>query len=378
MTRIYLSPPHMTGAERKLVEEAFDTNWIAPLGPHVTAFEAEMCARLGVGHACALSSGTGGIHLGLVMLGVERGDEVWCSSLTFSASANAITYVGATPVFVDSERESWNIDPALLAEELERAGRRGRLPRAVIAVDLYGQCANYDPIVEACARWEVPLIEDAAEALGATYKGRCAGNFGQMAILSFNGNKIITTGGGGMLVSDDERYTKKALFLATQARDPAPHYQHSEIGYNYRMSNVLAAIGRGQLETLDEKVAARRRNFDFYAERLGGLPGVSFMPEPDWSGSNRWLTCLTIDESALGASREDVRTHLEALEIEARPVWKPMHIQPVFEDCRALGGEVAEDLFERGLCLPSGSSLDDRDLERVADAFLSTPQLITE
>jgi dTDP-4-amino-4,6-dideoxygalactose transaminase len=378
MTRIYLSPPHITGRERELVSEAFDSNWIAPLGPQVDAFEAEICARLGVGHACALSSGTGALHLALLMLGVKLEDEVYCSTLTFSASANAITYVGAYPNFIDSERESWNMDPALLAQELEDANRENRLPAAVIIVDLYGQCADYDPILAACARYEIPVIEDAAEALGATYKGRCAGRFGEMGVLSFNGNKIITTGGGGMLVSDDERYTRRALHLATQARDPAPHYQHSEIGYNYRMSNVLAAIGRGQLETLDDKVAARRRNFDFYAERLGGLPGVELMPEADSGRSNRWLTCLTVDPEAAGVTREDIRLHLEDRDIEARPVWKPMHMQPVFEGlgCVCGAAAVAEDLFERGLCLPSGSSLDDRDLERVADAFLSTPGLV--
>jgi len=372
MTRIYLSPPHMTGKEQQLVNEAFDSNWIAPLGPHVNGFEKEMCAKLGVGHACALSSGTGGLHLALLMLGVGRDDEVWCSSLTFAASANAITYVGAVPVFVDSDRVSWNMDPGLLAEALEDANKKNKLPKAIFVVDLYGQCADYDPILEACCKYEIPVIEDAAEALGATYKGRHAGNFGEMAILSFNGNKIITTGGGGMLVSNTEKYAKQALHLATQARDPAPHYQHSVIGYNYRMSNVLAAIGRGQLAALDEKVAARRRNFDFYDERLGNLPGFEMMPEAPYGKSNRWLTCLTVDPKEAGVSREDIRLALEAADIEARPVWKPMHMQPVFDGCRVIGGEVSEDLFERGLCLPSGSQMTEGDLGAVVSEILRT------
>jgi dTDP-4-amino-4,6-dideoxygalactose transaminase len=369
MSRIYLSPPHMTGAERKLVEEAFDSNWIAPLGPHVTAFEEEMCEKLGAGHACALSSGTAALHLALMMLGAGPGDEVFCSTLTFSASANAITYVGATPVFVDCDRATWNMDPKLLAQGLEDAVKRGKLPKAVIAVDLYGQCADYDPILEVCRKHGVPVIEDAAEALGATYKGRAAGTFGEMAVLSFNGNKIITTSGGGMLLSPDKKYTDKALFLATQARDPAPHYEHSEIGYNYRLSNVLAAIGRGQLKSLDEKVAARRRNFERYFEALGGIDGIEFMPEAEYGTCNRWLTCITVDPSRVGANREQIRLYLESLDIEARPVWKPMHLQPVFSECRVLGGAVAQKLFEDGLCLPSGSSLTDSDLSRVVDAL---------
>ena len=368
MTRIYLSPPHMTGTERKLVEEAFDTNWIAPLGPHVDAFEREMCEKLGVAYATALSSGTAALHLALLMLGVECDDEVWCSSFTFAASANAITYVGATPVFVDSDRVSWNMDPDLLAPALEDANKNNKLPRAVVVVDLYGQCADYDPILEACARYEIPLIEDAAEALGATYKGRYAGCFGEMAILSFNGNKIITSGGGGMLLSPHEKYTKRALHLATQARDPAPHYQHSEIGYNYRLSNVLAAIGRGQLMSLDEKMAARRRNFEHYERELGGLDGIDFMPEADYGKCNRWLTCLAVDPEAAGVSREDIRLALEKEDIEARPLWKPMHVQPVFADCRVIGGAVSEDHFTRGLCLPSGSQMTMSDLERVVKA----------
>jgi len=278
-----------------------------------------------------------------------------------------LLYERARPVFIDASDESWNLDPVLFAEELERLGKLGRLPKAAIAVDLYGQCADYDPIVRACQRWDVPLIEDAAEALGATYRGQPAGSFGVMAAFSFNGNKIITTSGGGMLVSDDERWVSRARFLATQARDPAPHYQHSEIGFNYRMSNVAAAIGRGQLETLEERVRLRRANFDAYRKALGDLPGVDFMPEASYGRGTRWLTCMTIDPAEFGADREEVRLALEADNIEARPVWKPMHLQPVFQGCRKIGGAVAEGLFRNGLCLPSGSNLSISDRERVID-----------
>lgn len=365
MSRIYLSPPHMGEKERELLLDAFDSNWIAPLGPHVDAFEREFGEKVGGAHAAALSSGTAGLHLALVLLGVSRGDEVMVSSLTFSATANAVTYMGAVPVFIDSDRTSWNIDPGLLAQELDACGRRGKLPKAVIAVDLYGQCADYDPILEACARFGVPVIEDAAEALGATYEGMPAGSFGKAAIFSFNGNKILTTSGGGMLVSGDAKLIGKARFLATQARDPAPHYQHSEIGYNYRMSNLLAAVGRGQLTQLEDRIARRRNNFEYYRKALADLPGMEFMPEAPYGRCTRWLTCLTIDPAAFGATREDVRLALEAEDIEARPVWKPMHLQPVFKDCRVRGGGVSEEIFDKGLCLPSGSSLTEGDLERI-------------
>ncbi len=371
MDRIYLSPPHMCGEELPLVQEAFDTNWIAPLGPHVDAFEAEIAAWAGVDHAAALSSGTAALHLALLMLGVQRGDRVICSDLTFAASANAITYVGAEPVFVDAEPVSWNLDPALLAEELERSAARGQLPAAVLAVDLYGQCADYDPIVEACGRFGVPLIEDAAEALGAAYKGRPAGSFGEMAALSFNGNKIITCGGGGMLVSAREEFVSRARFLATQARDPAPHYQHSTVGYNYRLSNVLAAVGRGQLRALEPRIGIRKRIHTFYRDALGDLPGVSFLEEAPHNRSNCWLTVAQIDGAVLGTDREAIRTHLETCNIESRPVWKPMHLQPVFAGCPFVGGTVGEELFERGLCLPSGTALTDEDLERVVSEFRS-------
>lgn len=364
--RIYLSPPHLDGLERRFVEEAFDTNWIAPLGPHVDAFEREFAKAVGAPHAVALSSGTAALHLALRLAGVGRGDEVLVSTFTFCASVNPILYQGARPVFVDSETKSWNVDPALLAETLERKAQQGRLPKAVVVVHLYGQCADLDPILAACQRYEVPLIEDAAEALGATYRGQAAGTFGQAGVFSFNGNKIITTSGGGMLVTADGELAAHARKLATQAREPAPHYQHEEVGYNYRLSNVLAGIGRGQLRVLDHRVTARRRTFAFYEKRLGALPGVTFMPEAPWGRSNRWLTCCLIDPAAFGVDREGIRQALEAQNIEARPLWKPMHLQPVYADYEAVGGRVSEHLFERGLCLPSGSSLTDSDRERIA------------
>jgi pyridoxal phosphate-dependent aminotransferase EpsN len=365
--RVYLSPPHMGPDERGLLLEAFDSNWIAPLGPHVDAFEKEFAARVQVPHAAALSSGTAALHLALQLLGVGRGDEVLVSSLTFAASANPVIYQGATPVFLDSERETWNLDPALLEEELRAAAKRGKRPKAVIAVDLYGQCAQLDVIERLCAEHGVPLIEDAAEALGATWKGRQAGSFGALAAFSFNGNKIITTSGGGMLVSRDAKLVEQARFLATQARDPAPHYQHSHIGQNYRLSNLLAAVGRGQLRVLDERIKARRAHRAFYEQALGALPGLGFMPLSPHGEWNGWLTVITVDPKRFGASREDLRLALEKENIESRPVWKPMHLQPVFAGCRMLGGAVAEEAFEFGLCLPSGSSLTAEDRDRVVE-----------
>lgn len=363
--RVYLSPPRLDGRERELLLRAFDSNWITTLGPEVDGFEKDMRERMGIGHAAALSSGTAALHLALLMLGVGPGDEVVCSDLTFAASANAIAYLGARPVFVDSSPEAWNIDPGLLAEELEVGAKRGKLPKAAVIVDLYGQCADHDPILKACADHGVPVVEDAAEALGSTYKGRAAGRFGVMGVYSFNGNKIITTSGGGMLVSDDESLVKRAKHLATQARDPAPHYQHSRIGYNYRMSNLLAAVGRGQLEKLDEKVARRREINRTYREELGGLPGLSFMPDAPYGEPNHWLTVVLVEPAAFGADREAVRLALEAENIESRPVWKPMHMQPVFAGCRTRGGKVAEEIFAKGLCLPSGGGLGAADQERV-------------
>jgi dTDP-4-amino-4,6-dideoxygalactose transaminase len=366
---ILLSTPHMGTDELAFVKEAFDTNWIAPVGPHVDAFEQEFCQVIGAGYAAALSSGTAALHLALKLVGVDNGDEVFCSTLTFAASANPITYLGAKPVFIDSDRTSWNMNPSLLEEALEHRARRGKLPKAVVLVHLYGQSADIDPILKACNKYDIPLIEDAAEALGATYKGKSPGTFGHIGIYSFNGNKIITTSGGGMLVSNNSELVAKARFLATQARDPAPHYQHSEIGYNYRLSNVLAGIGRGQLRVLTDRVAQRRRNFEMYQSSLGELPGIEFMPEADFGQSTRWLTCVTIDPAAFGADREKIRCSLAEQQIEARPVWKPLHLQPVFAECECIGGAVAEDLFARGLCLPSGSNLATEDLERVIDAI---------
>lgn len=364
-SRLYLSPPHLGTDELRLVHEAFASNWVAPIGPHVDAFEREVAELVGVAHAAALSSGTAAIHLALRLLGVGAGDEVLCSTLTFIGSVYPILYEGARPGFIDADRATWNLDPDLLEEELAERARRNRLPKAVIAVDLYGQCADYGRIEALCRRWEVPLLEDAAEALGATCGGRQAGSFGQMGIFSFNGNKIVTTSGGGMLVSDDGEAIRQARKLATQARDPAPHYQHSEVGFNYRLSNVLAAIGRGQLRVLPDRIAARRRIFARYQEALGTLPGIGFLPEAPYGRGNRWLTCITLDPTAFGAGREQVRLALEAEDIEARPVWKPMHLQPIFADAPVRGGAVAAELFERGLCLPSGSAMSDEDVDRV-------------
>ncbi|NNC05811.1 aminotransferase class I/II-fold pyridoxal phosphate-dependent enzyme [Corallococcus exiguus] len=373
-SRIYLSSPHMGALERGYVDDAFASNWIAPLGPHVDAFQEEFARCVGAPHALALSSGTAALHLALQLVGVGPGDDVLVSTLTFSASVNPIRYLGASPVFIDSERTSWNMDPALLEEELAMRARLGRLPRAVVVVHLYGQSADLDPLMATCDRYGVPVVEDAAEALGSTYKGRAPGTVGRVGIYSFNGNKILTTSGGGMLVSADGELVQHALKLATQARDTAPHYQHSEIGYNYRMSNVLAAIGRGQLHVLEDRVAARRANHAFYAEAFRDLPGIQFMPEAPWGRHTRWLTTLTIDPEAFGADREAVRTALERENIEARPVWKPMHLQPVFANFERRRGSVAEDLFRHGLCLPSGSNLTRRELERVVEAVQAVPR----
>jgi dTDP-4-amino-4,6-dideoxygalactose transaminase len=370
--RIYLSPPHMGPDERKLLLDAFDSNWIAPLGPHVEAFEHELASRTAVPHAAALSSGTAALHLALQLVGVGRGDDVIVSSLTFAATANPVTYLGARPVFIDSETKTWNLDPDLLEEELETRRRDGRpMPKAVVVVDLYGQCANYTRLEPLCARYGVPLIEDAAEALGATWNGKPAGGFGVLGVFSFNGNKIITTSGGGMLVGSDKALIDKARFLATQARDPAPHYQHSHVGYNYRLSNLLAAVGRGQLRVLDDRIAARRRNRAFYERAFADVPGVRFMPVASEGTWNGWLTVIVVDPKAFGATREQIRVALEKENIESRPVWKPMHLQPVFADCPMRGGAVSAAIFEDGLCLPSGSSLTVAELERVASLVLS-------
>lgn len=369
--RIYLSPPDLGGEEQRFVQEAFDTNWIAPLGPNVDAFEAEFATFVNTPHAAALSSGTAGLHLAMILSDVGPGDLVFVSTLTFVASVNPILYCGATPVFLDSEEESWNLDPALLEEALEEHQKAGKLPKALVLVHLYGQSADIDPIFELCERYGVTLIEDAAEALGATYKDESPGTRGRFGIYSFNGNKIITTSGGGMLVGKRDEDIQHARKLATQARDAAAHYQHSEVGFNYRLSNICAGIGRGQLMTLEDKVNKRRANFARYVEALSDLPGVTFAPEASWGRHTRWLTCLTIDPEVAGIDREVVREHLTSLNIEARPVWKPMHMQPLFEGTKCYGGAVSERLFDQGLCLPSGSSLTEEEQTRVIEAFRS-------
>lgn len=374
--RIYLSAPHMSGKEQQFVEEAIAANWVAPVGPHLELFEAEFAAKIGVKHTLAVSSGTAAMHLAIRHLDLQPGDEVFCSTATFAASVNPVVYERGNPVFIDSDPSTWTIDCNLLEQELSRCAKRGRLPRAVIAVDLYGQCADWTALRNICGRYEIPLIEDAAEALGATYQGRPAGSFGWANIFSFNGNKIITTSGGGLLASNDAGLVASARHLSTQARDPAPHYEHSMIGYNYRLSNLLAGVGRAQLQVLDDRVKARRKIFAYYQAALGKENGISFMPETSYGSSNRWLTCLTIDAEQFGATAEEIRQHLASQSIESRPVWKPMHLQPVFAGCRKAGGEVSERLFAHGLCLPSGSSLDVGDLERVVAAFLSVPRRV--
>ena len=369
--RIYLSPPHMSGDEAVRVSEAFASNWIAPLGPHVEAFEREVAERVGVRAALATSSGTAALHLAGALLGIGRGDLVLCASFTFAASVAPAFHAGAELAFVDSEPGSWNMSPNALERALADCAQRGKLPKAVILVDLYGQSCDMDPLLALSARYGVPVIEDAAEALGSTYKGRPNGSFGAFAALSFNGNKIITTSGGGMLLSDDKEAVARARFLATQARDPAPWYQHSTLGWNYRLSNVLAGIGRGQLVHLDERIAARRRIFDRYVEALGDVRGLSFMPEPSWSCSNRWLSAVVLTDP-IKASPLSVLERLESCNIEGRPLWKPMHLQPVFKGadywpCET-GRDVSKDLFERGLCLPSGTAMTEEQQDRVIAA----------
>jgi dTDP-4-amino-4,6-dideoxygalactose transaminase len=372
--RIYLSPPELTGRELALLGEAIASGWIAPLGPHVDAFEDEIARRVDMPHAVALSSGTAALHLALLALGIGPGDTVWTSTLTFAATANAIAYAGATPVFVDSDRVSWNLDPGLFAEALDRAAQTGaasgpsRLPRAVIGVDLYGQCADWEPIAAACRRHGVAIIEDAAEALGATYRGRPAGSLGDVSILSFNGNKIITTSGGGMLLAARKDWADRARYLATQAREPVRHYEHKELGYNYRLSNLLAAVGRAQLADLERRIEARRAIQARYRAALGDLPGWSFMPEAGFGRATCWLTCATIDPALAGETRDDVIDRLAAADIEARPLWKPLHLQPAFAGAPVFRGQIAEQLFHGGICLPSGSGLGPRDQDRVIDA----------
>lgn len=366
--RLLLSPPHLGPEEVDAVLRALASNWVAPLGPEVDAFEEEFARAVGAEHAVALASGTAALHLALLLAGVEPGDEVMVSTFTFVASVNPIRYLGATPVFVDAEPRSWNMDPDLLEEALGKAARRGRLPKAVVVAHMYGQCADLDPIAAACERWGVPLVEDAAEALGSRYRDQHPGTRGIAGAFSFNGNKIITTSGGGMLVVQDAAAAQRIRKLATQARDPAPHYQHSEVGFNYRLSNLLAALGRAQLDRLEQRVAARRATFEAYRRALADVPGLTFQEEVPWGRHTRWLSCLLVDPHTFGTDREGLRLALEAGEIESRPLWKPMHLQPVFQDCPRVGGEVAEQLFRMGLCLPSGSALTPRERRRVVDA----------
>ncbi|HEY9049455.1 MAG TPA: aminotransferase class I/II-fold pyridoxal phosphate-dependent enzyme [Ohtaekwangia sp.] len=365
--KIWLSAPHMGGHEIKFVQEAFDTNWISPVGPHIIAFEKELAAYNTIGHCAALSSGTAAIHLALIILGVERNDEVICSTFTFSGSCNPIAYQGAVPVFVDSENETWNMDPQLLdlaiADRIKKTGKR---PKAIIVVHLYGMPAKIEEIMQVAKKYEIPVIEDAAEALGATYNGKKLGTFGDLSIYSFNGNKIITTSGGGALVSNNEAWIQRARFLATQAREPAPHYEHATIGYNYRLSNISAGIGRGQLQVLDQRIEQRRKIYSFYEEKLSSLSGIKFLPEPAGLFANRWLTTILIDPNESGGVTTDIiRKDLEAHNIESRPVWKPMHLQPVFKDCPSYVNGVSEHLFSQGLCLPSSTNNSPEQFERV-------------
>jgi pyridoxal phosphate-dependent aminotransferase EpsN len=356
----------MGGSEQRYANEAFRLNWVSTVGPNINAFEEAFSKRIGL-HAVCLDSGTAAIHLGLRLLGVGPGDEVFCSTLTFAASANPIRYLGADPVFLDSERRTWNLDPEILRQALRKKAAANRLPKALVVVDLYGQCAEMDPILEAAAEYGVPVLEDSAEALGATYKGRAAGTFGRLAAFSFNGNKIITTSGGGMLVSAEKELVDKARFWATQARDPGLGYEHSEMGYNYRMSNVLAGIGIGQLEVLDLRVEQRRAIAARYAAGFAELPGIEPMPQAVDSFSTKWLSVFLVREREFGISRDELIRALDAAGIETRPVWKPMHLQKLFAGCECFGGDVARDLFERGICFPSSSSLPVEDQDYVID-----------
>lgn len=352
--KIWLSSPHLTGEEQKYIKQAFQDNWVAPLGPNVNGFEQDICNYTGIASCSVLSSGTAAIHLALILLGIEQGDEVICSTFTFSASANPIRYQKAIPVFVDSEEDTWNMCPELLEIAIKDRIDKGKKPKAIILVHLYGMPAKIDEIISIASQYQIPIIEDAAEALGAFYKEKPMGTFGELGIFSFNGNKIITTSGGGALVSENPEYCKKATFLATQARDDASHYQHSHIGYNYRMSNILAGIGRGQLEVLDDRVAARRRVFDTYVKSLNEINGIRFLEEPENTYSNRWLTTILLDNYKI---RETLRLALVEQNIESRPLWKPMHLQPIFKDFPEYVNGTSESLFRKGLCLPSGSNM---------------------
>lgn len=366
LKRIYLACPHMGGNELKYVQEAFACNWIAPVGPNIELFEKQLAGYLGIKHVAALSSGSAAIHLALLLCGVKPGDEVLASTLTFSATINPIVYLGATPVFIDSEPDSWNMDPDLLEIAIQARIMKGKYPRAIVPVHIYGMPANMDRIMEVANRYHIPVIEDAAEALGSRYRGKFAGSFGKVAAFSFNGNKIITTSGGGALASDNEELIARARFFATQARDDAPYYQHSNIGYNYRLSNVLAGIGLGQMEVLNLRVDQKRAIHDHYQARFGQVPGMHFLSEPDGAYfSNYWLTTVLIDPKVCGVTRDEIRLFLESDNVESRPTWKPMHLQPVFANCPAYLNGNAEHIFMNGLCLPSATSMDSEDFERV-------------
>lgn len=368
--KIWLSSPHMGGGEQKYVKEAFDTNWVAPLGPNVTGFENDLKEYLNGGvHVAALSSGTGALHLALILMGVGPGDEVICQSLTFSASANPIAYLGATPVFVDSEEDTWNMSPVYLEEAIKDRIAKGKKPKAILPVHLYGMPAKMEEILAIAEHYEIPVLEDAAEALGSHINKQKCGTFGEMACLSFNGNKIITTSGGGALVTKREQDKLQAVFLATQARDNAPHYEHSQIGYNYRMSNIVAGVGRGQMEILDAHMQNRRKNFEYYQDAFASIEEIAFLDEPAGYHSNRWLSCILVQPKN-DATRETMRIALEGANIESRPLWKPMHLQPVFKHYPFYGGMISANLFDRGLCLPSGSNLTDADLDRVVQVIL--------
>lgn len=368
-SKIWLSSPHMGGNEMKYVQEAYDTNWVAPLGPNVNNFEKELADSLGIAGVAALSSGTAAIHLALIILGIKCGDEVICSSFTFSASANPIMYQGATPVFIDSEKDSWNMDPELLEIAINDRTLKGKKPKAIILVHLYGMPAKINVISDIAKRYEIPLIEDAAEALGSQYKSRKCGTFGVLGILSFNGNKIITTSGGGALTSDNTAYVEKARFLSTQARDKAPHYQHSEVGYNYRMSNIVAGIGRGQLEVLENRIQKRRENNQFYRKLLSDYEFITFQDEPKDHFSNYWLTTINIGRNSHNITSDNLRLKFGLENIETRPLWKPMHLQPVFAAFPSYLNGVSEQLFNNGLCLPSGSNLSEDEKTRIKDCF---------
>lgn len=372
-TRIYLSSPHMGGTEEGYVKQAFDTNWIAPLGPNVDGFESDITTYLGNNkHVAALSSGTAAIHLALELLGVSHGDDVLCQSFTFAASANPITYLGANPIFIDSEAETWNICPNLLEIAIKEGISKNKKPKAIVAVHLYGMPYKADRIAAIASKYEIPVVEDSAEALGSYYNDTACGTLGTLGILSFNGNKIITTSGGGAIITPDEATKQRAVFLATQARDNAPHYEHTTVGYNYRMSNILAGIGRGQMEVLDKHVALRRANYEFYKTHLSKYTNITFLEEPTGIFCNRWLTCIKTDSYE---TREAIRLTLHEEDIESRPLWKPMHMQPVFKNQTHYTNGVAEDLFEKGLCLPSGSNLTKTDLNRIINVIANTPNL---